>query len=293
MEDKDNTSFNQLTPREWTALSKSVWNDVSSHREWYHLEHGATFSEAMAERVIKMYSKKDDLVLDPFVGVGTTLLAARRLKRKGVGIELYEKFVKITKRLLAQQSLTQTHFQEVYHDDCRNLLKYVKSESVQLMLTSPPYANFIRRSVKDRRNTHKNSLLVSENLSVVKPYGDDPNDFGNLAYNVFLDEIKELMKKLFTVTNPGGYNVWVVKDCRDPQNGKPFISFHTDIAKKAEEVGFLWHDLIVWDQNKQRRLVLLGYPSAFYVNINHTFLVVLRKPKGVSKNDTSRRNCSA
>lgn len=275
---KDPKSFNELTPKEWTALSKSVWNDVSSPREWYHLEHGATFSEAMAERVIKMYSKEGDLVLDPFLGVGTTLITAKKLKRKGIGIELYEKFVRIVRKIFTQQTLTNVYYQEVFLDDCRNLLKYVKPESVQLMLTSPPYANFIHRSVNDRKNTHKKSLLVSENLSVVKPYGDDPKDFGNLPYDQFLEEIKELMKKLFIVTKPGGYNVWVVKDCRDPQNGKPFIPFHSDLARIAEEVGFLWHDLIVWDQNEQRRLVLLGYPSAFYVNINHTFLVVLRKP---------------
>ena len=43
--------------------------------------------------------------------------------------------------------------------------------------------------------------------------------------------------------------------------------------------GFLYHDLIVWDQNDQRSLVLLGYPTVFYVNQNHSYLVVLRKPK--------------
>jgi hypothetical protein len=112
----------------------------------------------------------------------------------------------------------------------------------------------------------------------VKPYGEDERDFGNLSYNEFLEEIGNLMKKLMTVTKPGGYNIWVVKDCRDTQNGKPFIDFHSNIANLGEKAGFLYHDLIVWDQNAQRSLVLLGYPSVFYVNINHTFLVVLRKP---------------
>lgn len=127
---KDPKSFNELTPKEWTTLSKSVWNDVSSPREWYHLEHGATFSEAMAERVIKMYSKEGDLILDPFLGVGTTLITAKRLKRKGIGIELYEKFVKIVRKIFTQQTLTNAYYQEVFLDDCRNLLKYVKPESV-------------------------------------------------------------------------------------------------------------------------------------------------------------------
>ena len=272
--------FNGLTPKEWTRLSKSVWpaREISSPREWYHLEHGATFPVALAERVIKIYSKKGDLVLDPFLGVGTTLVAARNLGRRGIGIELYDKFVKIAKMLLSQKTLINSSEQIVICGDCRDLLKWVEPNSVQLMLTSPPYANFIHRSVEDRRKTHKNSWLVQKNLSVVKPYGDDPRDFGNLPYDDFLQEIKKLMEKLFVVTKPGGYNVWVVKDHRDPQGGRPLIPVHSDFARIGEEVSFIYHDLIIWDQNEQRNLVLLGYPSVFYVNINHTFLVVLRKP---------------
>ena len=271
--------FNELTPKEWTQLSKSVWpaREVSSPREWYHLEHGATFSAALAERVIKIYTKRGDLVLDPFLGVGTTLVAAKRLGRKGIGIELYEKFVKIAKQLLSQETLAESPEQTIICGDCRDLLKWVEPNSVQLMLTSPPYANFIWRSIEDRQKTHKKSLLVLENKSVAKPYGDDPRDFGNLPYEKYLEEIKDLMKKLFIATKPGGYNVWVVKDHRDPQGGRPIIPVHSDFARIGEEAGFTYHDLIIWDQNEQRSLVLLGYPSVFYVNINHTFLVVLRK----------------
>jgi DNA modification methylase len=272
--------FNGLTPKEWTKLSKSVWSarEVSSAREWYHLEHGATFSVALAERAIRMYTLNGDLVLDPFVGVGTTLVAARNLRRQGIGIELYGNFVELANKVLSQQTLTGETDQKVLLGDCRDMLKWVEPNTVQLMFTSPPYANFIQRSVEDRKKTHKTSWLVSLNKSVVKQYGTDPQDFGNLNYKEFLDAVKELMQKLLVATRPGGYNVWVVKDCRDPKNGRPFIDFHSDIAHIGEEAGFLYHDLIVWDQNEQRSLVLLGYPSVFYVNINHTFLVVLRKP---------------
>lgn len=273
--------FNGLSPKEWTKLSRSVWSarEVSSARESYHLEHGATFSVALAERAVKMYTNKGDVVLDPFLGVGTTLFAARNLGRKGIGIELYQKFVDTAKKVLSQQTLVEKPEQIMIQGDCREVLQSVEMSSVQLVFTSPPYANFILRSVEDRKRTHKTSRLVFDNRSVVKQYGKDQRDFGNLAYEDFLHETGKVMTELYRVIKPGGYNVWVVKDCRDPQNGKPFIDFHSDIAHTGEEAGFLYHDLIVWDQNEQRSLVLLGYPSVFYVNINHTFLVVLRKPK--------------
>lgn len=82
------TGFNGLTASEWAALSKNVWNDLSSPRNKYQLEHGATFPLKLADRLIKMYSREGDYVLDPFAGIGTTLVAAQSLGRNAFGTEL-------------------------------------------------------------------------------------------------------------------------------------------------------------------------------------------------------------
>ncbi len=274
------TAFNGLSPRDWTITSRSVWTarDVSSQRKSHHVEHGATFPTALAEKAIKMYTGKNDLVFDPFLGVGSTILAAKKLGRNGVGFELYKQFANISKDLLKQETLLEKCSYKVHNIDCRKLYKHLEPDSVQLTFTSPPYANFIQKSIKDRETVHKTSRLVSHNKSVVKQYGEDPADFGNLDYELFLENVSDLMKRIFTVTKPGGYNVWVVKDHRDTKHGKPFIPVHSDIANSGEQAGFLSHDLIVWDQNDQRSLVLLGFPTVFYTNINHSYLVVLRKP---------------
>lgn len=273
-------SFNGLTAKEWASLSKNVWNDVSSSRGKKHLEHGATFPEKMINRLIKMYSKEGDLILDPFLGTGTTLEACRNTQRQGIGIELNERFILHARKIEEQLMFGNSVSLKVVHDDCRNLLNHVNPDTVQLMVTSPPYSNFIQKSVEDRKKTHKTSLIRLDNNSTVNPYSNKEEDFGNLDYRKFLDEIKELMKKLLIVTKKGGYNVWVIKDYRDTKKGIPYIPFHSDLAKLGEEIGFKYHDLIVWDQNEQRSLVLLGYPSVFYTNQNCSFLVVLRKPNG-------------
>jgi len=273
-------SFNGLTAKEWASLSKNVWNDVSSTRVRKHLEHGATFPERLVNRLIKIYTKTGDLILDPFLGTGTTLEACRNTNRNGIGIELNERFISHALEVTKQTTLQRPISLKVIRDDCRNLLNHVKEESVQLMVTSPPYANFIQKSVEDRENTHKTSLIRFENNSTVSQYSDKKEDFGNLDYPIFLKETKELMKKLFIVTKKGGYNIWVIKDHRDTKNKIPYIPFHSDLAKIGEEVGFKHHDLIIWDQSGQRKLVLLGYPSVFYTNQNCSFLVVLRKPNG-------------
>lgn len=288
---KKKEGFNGLTPSEWTLLSKnvvdenevlnSVWNDLSSPRNKYQLEHGAVYPVKLAERLIKMYSAEGDTVFDPFLGIGSTLIGAQGLNRNGIGIELNPKFANIAKQWIDEvQGLFANDKQyRVFNDDCRNTLEYLHKDSVQLTVTSPPYADFIQKSLKDRATTHKTSIIQHENNSTVKQYSKSENDFGNLPYQDFLKEIKQILKDNLKITKPGGYSCWVVKDYRDTKNKIPYIPFHSDLASIGQEAGWLYQDLIIWDQSGQRRLVLLGYPSVFYVNQNCSFIVVFRKPK--------------
>lgn len=270
-------TFNGLTAREWTALSRNVWNDVSSSRKKHHLKHGATYPEALTDRIITMYSKEGDLVFDPFLGTGTTLLSAKRLNRNGIGIELSNEFFEYAKEQLSENNLFSSSDIDIHHDDCRNMDKYLEDNSIQVSVTSPPYADFILKSLKDREKAHKTSKIKLENNSTVRQYTELDNDFGNLAYEDFLNQIESILSTLYDKTKKGGYSAWVVKDYRDTKNKIPYIDFHSDLANVGKKVGFKYHDLIVWDQNEQRSLVLLGYPSVFYTNQNCSFIVIFRK----------------
>jgi len=270
-------AFNGLTPQAWTQLSRNVWNDVSSPRGKRQLDHGAVFPLKLAERMVTLYSAEGDLIVDPFLGIGTTAVAAKRLGRNSLGTELNPKFAEEAERWIAEDSsLFADSNHKVVVDDCRNIGKYLSPDSIQLSFTSPPYANFIQRSVADRAKTHKTSRIVHSNNSRVKQYSESPSDFGNLDYDKFLEDIRGVFAELLAATKVGGYSAWVVKDYRLPPN-RPYISMHSDIAQVAVSAGWLWHDLIIWDQNEQRRLVLLGYPTRFYTNQNCSFIVVLRR----------------
>lgn len=281
-EEQRKITFNGLTAKEWASLSRNVWRGLSSSRKKSYLKHGATFPQKLIERILNMYSKVDDLVLDPFLGTGITLLACRQMKRRGIGIELNPEFYKITKEQLSQKSIVEfsdaddKHI-EIINDDCRNMLEHVKPNTVQLLVTSPPYANFIQKSLEDRKKTHKNSKIVIDNKSTVKQYSTDEKDFGNYDYEDFLKELKPVLENCYKVTKNKGYNIWIIKDYRNTKKGIPYVDFHSDLAHLGQEVGFKYHDLIIWDQGEQRKLILLGYPSVFYTNQNCSFLVVFRK----------------
>jgi len=281
-EQQKSKSFNGLTAKEWASLSIPIWSDLSSPRNKFQLEHGAVYPVKLVERLVKMYSREGDVIFDPFMGIGTTLIGSQNLLRNCIGTELNPKFFHLANQWKDENlglfsSSNKLHY-KIVNDDCRNLDKYISENRVQLTVTSPPYADFIQKSVEDRTKTHKKSIIKLENNSTVKQYSQHNSDFGNLPYNEFLEQIKVVLEKNLRITKRGGYSCWVVKDYRDTKNGVPYIPFHSDLARAGEEVGWKYHDLIIWDQSKQRRLVLLGYPSVFYTNQNCSFIVIFRKP---------------
>lgn len=64
------------------------------------VEHGAVFPITLAERIIVNFSKKDDLVYDPFAGLGTSLLVAKQNQRRFLGSEIYKPYINVAEERL-------------------------------------------------------------------------------------------------------------------------------------------------------------------------------------------------
>ncbi len=86
-------------------LVSDVWTDIHrvKHNK-YRDEHPCQLPIHLLERIILMSTDEDDIVLDPFVGTGTTPIAAKRLGRKFIGIDIDEKYVNITQDKLSKES---------------------------------------------------------------------------------------------------------------------------------------------------------------------------------------------
>src|SRR3989344_7659174 len=84
---------NTITRDEFMELTKSVWSfQAQSARS---IGHPAPFPIELPSRLIKLYTFKGDIVLDPFMGSGTTAIAARRLDRKYVGYDISKEYCKL------------------------------------------------------------------------------------------------------------------------------------------------------------------------------------------------------
>ena len=84
---------------------ESWMRSVAPPRDKLKAEHPATFSERDIEKLIELFTKQGERVLDPFVGVGSTLVACTRIGRAGVGIELTRRWAEIAReRIAAEQT---------------------------------------------------------------------------------------------------------------------------------------------------------------------------------------------
>jgi len=95
------------------ALVSDVWTDI--HRIRHNIrrdEHPCQLPETLLERLVLMVTDEGDIVLDPFIGTGTTAIAAKRLERKYVGIDIDSKYVEISKKKL--QNVAHTMISDCY-----------------------------------------------------------------------------------------------------------------------------------------------------------------------------------
>ena len=93
---KEIKESSKLTKDEWVAYTKQIWNiPIPNKGDIAFGEHSAIMPEEIVQRLIKLFSFKGDVILDPFTGSGTTLKIAKKLQRNYVGYELYESYAKI------------------------------------------------------------------------------------------------------------------------------------------------------------------------------------------------------
>lgn len=178
------THINCLTPKEWIKSQLGVWEFNYEERDIRDKNlHPATFPISLARRVISLFSHKGELVLDPFVGSGTTLVAARDLDRNAIGFDLNSEYTELCRRRLGQQKLSGASKQIAITDDARNISKYFRENSISCMITSPPNANLLNRQRKNK--SRRGSERYNEQYMKVEQYSQDPRDLGNNGHTHF------------------------------------------------------------------------------------------------------------
>ncbi len=259
--------LNKLNGKEWLQHSFSIWRDIQKNQEERALKHPAMFPIMLAERIIEIFTNKPGMtILDPFMGSGTTLIAAQKLGHNGIGFDISNDYVKMAKERLQvtyKELFNKNVDHKIYCDTAYKISKYCEPDSVDLCITSPPYWDILnQKRTADRKQIRK--------------YSDLHVDFSNIEnYENFLNALKKSFTEVYKVLKINKFCVVIVMDIRKKSH---FYSFHFDLAQKIKEINFSLQDIIIWDRQKEyNNMRPLGYPYSFIVNKVHEYIMIFKK----------------
>jgi len=208
-------------------------------------------------------------VLDPFVGSGSSLLAAEDTNRNAVGFDLSENYVKLCQgRLDTDPSIFASTKRIALCDDAAEIHRYLPNESVSLIVTSPPYANLLNRKRKNKsRRDRKN-----EQLGKIEQYSQDPRDLGTMTLETYTKSMGNIFESLLPLLRPKAHCVINVPDMWW-ENQR--ITIHIALVEELRRRGYELRNIIIWDRrNIVNRIGIFGWPSN-YITMGVTFEYLL------------------
>jgi DNA modification methylase len=260
--------LNDLTGKEWLKFLKSWFvfdakqSDLREERkvskECEH--HPATFSPTMISDFIKFFTKKGGIVLDPFLGIGSTLVACDRTERIGYGIELNKKYKEIAEKRVSKK-------QKVIHGDATDLDKF-DIPIVDYCITSPPYWSMLNKVDVIQKSRIENGLDTK--------YSESDEDLGNIKdYNKFMEKLLIVFDKVYDKLKTGGYLTIIVQNVIDKNIMIPF-AWDLAIRLTTSPHKFVLKKEKIWCQD-HKPLHPFGYPYAWVSNTHHHYCLIFRK----------------
>ena len=238
------------------------------------LLHPAKYPETLVAQFVERFTQPGELVLDPMVGTGSTLLACRRIGRRGIGVELNPEYAAIARRRLAEspcaasgERCSTPATQSVFVGDALQLAAVEGLPAqVDYCITSPPYWDMLNmRGAMTQRGRRQRGLHVS--------YGDDPRDVGNVAeYGQFVAALVQVYRQVAARLRPGGYLTVIVKNVKKQGTVYPLA---WDLAAALAEFLQVCPERI-WCQDDVK-LVPYGYGNAWVSNTVHHYCLTFRK----------------
>jgi DNA modification methylase len=262
--------LNDLEPKEWIKFQKSWFIHSPPTRTPHVLRHPAKFPETLAQEFIEFFTKGGQVVFDPMVGTGSTLVACLRAGRHGFGVELHPGYVEIARRVVAEErsalgppaSALQS---EVIQADAAHLEDLVLPP-VDYVLTSPPYWDMLRARGAETQRRRR----AAPDLDVF--YSDDPADLGNVGnYQEFLDRLLGIYTGLRRFLRAGAYLTIIVKNIKKRGRIYPLA---WDLGLRLGET-YTLKDERIWCQS-DIRLAPYGLGNAWVSNTFHHYCLQFR-----------------
>ena len=266
--------LNDLDSKSWLKFQKSWFIHNPPPRRKDVLRHPAKFPESLAQEFIEFFTKSGQVVLDPMVGTGSTLVAALRSGRHSYGLELNQVYADIARHVVDEERESLDEYAkdlvaEVITGNASHFNDIAKNRDmppVDYIITSPPYWNMLRERGAETQKKRR----ISPELDVF--YSEDTNDLGNIDdYDEFIERLIDIYKQLKTQLQPRAYMTIIVKNVK--KGGKVY-PLAWDLANHLGKI-YTLKDEKIWVQDNQR-LAPYGFGSAWVSNTFHHYCLQFR-----------------
>jgi DNA modification methylase len=273
MVQRPKNTLNDLDAKSWVKATKSWFVVNPRSRSQEQLSHPAKYPEELVRRFVSYFTKENGWVLDPFAGVGSTLIACRESGRNAVGIELNKEFVDIGQTGL--EGVDGTGLQSLLHGDSSNSMELLSdhfngdASLFDYVITSPPYWNMLRKSRGGNKSVHRQR----EEQGLKQYYSDSERDLGNIeVYEKYIEGMARIMTSLNPLLSENAYLTVVVQNMRDVDGILRPIAW--DLARELSKVYDLRQEMIWCQDNK--KLGCWGYPTTYVSNVHHHYCIILQ-----------------
>lgn len=264
--------LNDLTGKEWIKFTKSWFIHKPPKRKDEHILHPAKFPESLVEEFISFFTKKRGWVIDPFVGTGSSLIAAGNLRRNAIGIELNKKYFKIAEDRVKDHDFPNKI--SVLNGSSLKLKDLLKDHGLNqrkfdYCITSPPYWNQLERAHM-RQKGRRNKGLDTK-------YSTNKSDIGNiLEYDEFIEKQAQIFDQVYDHIKINGYLTLITNNIYYDGRLYP-LAFDTAISlTQRGKKSWILKDERMWLQN-DKSLIALGVNNAWVGNRHHQFCLIFRK----------------
>jgi DNA modification methylase len=271
--------LNDLSGSQWLYWTNSIYETNFPPDKTHHFRkiHGAMKPPGLMAEVVAFFSKSGELILDPFAGVGGTLLGAELVGRTAVGIEINPDWFELYRKLSAsfgaingelipvagQGKDEQNLHSKMILGDCLEIIRSFPDNSFAAIITDPPYGCHHGPSGFKNETNFNMGAVDERDLGASKSFQD------------YLAKIKLFGVEAYRVLKPGRYLVLMIGDRF--YHGE-YLPLGTLVAQTLREVGFKWKGIrIWWNKATQRPLKPYAIKTCFIPNITHQNILILRK----------------
>jgi DNA modification methylase len=285
------SNINDLNGSQWLFRSKSVINKNYGQGSFAHKIrrlNKACKPPELCRDIVEIFTRSNDLVLDPFAGTGGIVIGVQMANRRAMGLEINNSYVNAYKLACREInglfgklddaviengsffSMDGFNISDLHGDiskDCDNGVGFelfdVKHNSVDMLFTDPPYFDMDSRYKSKRWHSGIGSMeRPMEKFGVI--FSDI--DHWRLFMSRFCQRAFDVVKK----------NKYMVSFMEDMYINGEYIFLTNIIVDEAKKAGWTPQGEFIW-YNEARRPGFFGYPSTFITNRTHTSILFFRK----------------